>query len=365
MVGSARWLRGVLALLIVAGTIGLGAAPGPAAQAAPAERALSAPAGGPAPQLTRVQFGSPQSISDAGVFICKAWGFFQAQGLDVDPVLFQSGPNLIAPLASGDLEVGGGSFSTGLLNAIDRGLALKMVADKGTSRPGFEFSQLLPRRELVDSGQVRTLADLRGKRIAVASTRSGAEAIAHQVLLQGGVGIDEVNLVELGYPDQLVAFANGGIDAAVIIEPSMTAAVARGLAAPWDLGYSSVAYGGAYQAGVLLYGGRFAEQTDLARRFMVAYLQGVRAYNDAFVKGQRRDEVVRLLTEATAVKDPALYDQMQMAGLDPDGRLTRQSLQIEYDYFRERGYYTGATTLDNVIDTSFAEAAVQTLGPYR
>ncbi|HLH24565.1 MAG TPA: ABC transporter substrate-binding protein [Chloroflexota bacterium] len=361
MNASARWLRGVLVLVVAAGMAALGAAPGPAAQAAPAGH----PAPGPAAQLTHVQFGSPQAISDAGVFIGQAWGYFQAQGLDVETVPFQSGPNLIAPLASGDLEVGGGSFSTGLLNAADRGLAIKMVADKGTSRPGFEFSQILPRRDLVDSGQVRSLADLRGKRIAVASTRSGAEAIAHQVLLQAGVGIDEVNLVELGYPDQLVAFANGGIDAAVIIEPSLTAAVARGLAAPWDLGYSSVAYGGAYQAAALLYSGRFAGQTDLARRFMVAYLQGVRAYNDAFVKGERRDEVVRLLTESTSVKDPALYDQMQMAGLDPDGRLTRQSLQIEYDYFKDRGYYTGSATLDSVIDTSFAEAAAQALGPYR
>jgi NitT/TauT family transport system substrate-binding protein len=240
-----------------------------------------------------------------------------------------------------------------------------MVADKGTSRAGFEFSNLLPRRDLAESGQIRSIADLRGKRIAVASTRSGAEAIAHRVLLQGGVSIDEVNLVELGYPDQLIAFANGGIDAAVIIEPTTTAAMARGLIATWEPGRSSVAYGGAYQAGLLLYSGRFAAQTDLARRFMVAYLQGVRAYNDAFVKGERRDEVVRVLTEASTVKDPALYDQMQMAGLDPDGRMTRQSLQIEYDYFKERGYYTGAVDLDSVIDTSFAESAAQTLGPYR
>jgi NitT/TauT family transport system substrate-binding protein len=361
MRGLERWLRGVLVLVMAVGVAGVLAAPGPVVQAAPAER----PAGGPSPQLTRVQFGSPQSISDAGVFIGKAWGYFQAQGLDVDPLPFQSGPNLIAPLASGDLEVGGGSFSTGLLNAVDRGLALKMVADKGTSRPGFEFSNLLPRRDLAESGQIRDIADLRGKRIAVASTRSGAEAIAHQVLLQGGVGIDEVNLVELGYPDQLVAFANGGIDAAVTIEPTTTAEIARGLVVPWEPGRSSVAYGGAYQAAVLLYSGRFASDPDLARRFMVAYLQGVRAYNDAFVKGERRDEVVRLLTDATAVKDPALYDQMQMAGLDPDGRMTRPSLQIEYDYFRERGYYTGAVSLDSVIDTSFAESAAQTLGPYR
>src|SRR5579883_457159 len=88
MNASARWLRGVLVLVVAAGMAALGAAPGPAAQAAPAGH----PAPGPAAQLTHVQFGSPQAISDAGVFIGQAWGYFQAQGLDVETVPFQSGP---------------------------------------------------------------------------------------------------------------------------------------------------------------------------------------------------------------------------------------------------------------------------------
>jgi NitT/TauT family transport system substrate-binding protein len=54
-----------------------------------------------------------------------------------------------------------------------------------------------------------------------------------------------------------------------------------------------------------------------------------------------------------------------MAGLDPDGRVARQSLQIELDFYRARGYYTGPTTLDRVLDTSFVDYAVQQLGPYQ
>jgi hypothetical protein len=116
---------------------------------------------------------------------------------------------------------------------------------------------------------------------------------------------------------------------------------------------------------VLIFSGRFAEQTDQARRFMICYLKGVRAYNDAFAQGQNRAEVVRLLTEQTTVKDPTLYDRMQMAGLDPDGRLNRASLQMELDYFRNRGYYSGTVDLSTAIDASFAEYAAQQLGPYR
>jgi NitT/TauT family transport system substrate-binding protein len=357
-------LRRPVAFLATLAVAVLAAGPGPGSAA---RHALAAPAPptAPLPQLSLVRFGSPQAISDAGVFIGRERGYFQALGIEVETIPFQSGPNLIVPLASGDLEVGGGTFSTGLLNAIDRGVGIKAVADKGSSRAGFNFVQLPVRRSLLESGEVRTIADLRGRRIAVASTRSGAEASTAQVLKQGGVRIDEVSLVELGYPDMLVAFGNGAIDAGIVIEPILTAALTNGVAVSWDPGYISTAFGGVYQAAMIFYSGRFASQTDLARRFMIGYIQGLRAYNDAFVKGEGRDEVVRILTENTAVKDPALYDVMNMAGLDPDGRITRQSLQIELDYFKERGYYTGSLTLDQVLDTSFVEYAVQQLGPYR
>jgi NitT/TauT family transport system substrate-binding protein len=75
--------------------------------------------------------------------------------------------------------------------------------------------------------------------------------------------------------------------------------------------------------------------------------------------------VVRLLTEQTLVKDPAAYDRMQIGGLDPDGRVARASLQLDLDFFRQQGYYTGPLTFDDLTDTSFVEYAAQQLGPYR
>ena len=59
---------------------------------------------------------------------------------------------------------------------------------------------------------------------------------------------------------------------------------------------------------------------------MLAYLQGVRVYDDAFGKGEGRDDIVRLLAEQTTVKAPAAYDRMQIGWLDPDGRLARESI---------------------------------------
>lgn len=363
MVGRPRALSRVLVLSLAVG-LAIGGVTPATAPPVPALAATAAPAG-PEAQLIPIRFGSPQSISDAGIIIGRDRGYYREVGLDVDTVLLQSGPDIIAPMATGELQMGGGNFNLAFINAVDRGVNMKMVADKGTATAGFEFVQFPVRRELIDNGTVRNMTDLRGRKVAVASLRAGAEAIANQVLTSGGVGIDEVDLTVMGYSDMLAAFGNGAIDAGVVIEPSLTAGYTRGLMSPWPGGSVASAFGGTYQAGVLYFSGQFAAQTDQARRFMVGYLRGLRDYNDAFVKGQGRDEVIRMLIDGTPIKDPSLYDHMAMAGLNPDGHLFRPSLQIELDYFRGRGYYTGNSTLDQLIDGSYVEYALQQLGPYR
>ena len=43
----------------------------------------------------------------------------------------------------------------------------------------------------------------------------------------------------------------------------------------------------------------------------------------------------------------------------------RTSLDWDMDYFRQMGYYTGPVTLNDLLDTSFADYAAQQLGPYQ
>jgi NitT/TauT family transport system substrate-binding protein len=320
----------------------------------------------PPAQVVSLRYGSPGAITDAGLFIARARGYFAQQGIDLEMVPFQTGPDAIPLMATGEMDAAAGTHSIALLNAAERGLGVRIVAGKGVSRPGFEFTHLVVRRDLFDSGAVRDVADLRGRRMAVAATRSGAEAALARMLALGGLTVADVELTTLGFPDMVPALANGAIDGANMIEPMLSAAVAdRGVATAWEPGRASALYGGVYQAGIMLFSGRLASQTDLARRYMIAYLQGTREYDDAVVKGVRRDEVVRILSEQTTVRDPAAYDRMQLGWLDPDGAVARDTLRYDLEYFRQQGYYTGSVTFDDMIDTSFVEYAAQQLGPYR
>lgn len=40
-------------------------------------------------------------------------------------------------------------------------------------------------------------------------------------------------------------------------------------------------------------------------------------------------------------------------------------MQMDFDYLKQMGYYTGKLELKSVIDTQFTDYAVQQLGPYK
>jgi len=339
------------------------AKPTAAATATPAAPAAQASSPG---KTTTVRFGSPGVESDSGVYIAMDKGYFKEVGLEVEIVKFQSGPMMIAPLSSGDLEVGGGVISPALLNAIDRGVALKMVGSKGASVKGFEFSRITIRKDLLDSGKVKDVKDVKGMKVAVPSVKSGAEAQVEYFLHQGGLTISDVEVIQLAFPDMIAAYANKAIDLAVQTEPTLNTAVQKGLAVRWAAGAMSAYYGtGEYQASTLVFSEPFSKNLDAARKFMVAYLKGVRDYNDAFAKGKNKDQVVSILTKYTPEKDPALFDQMEMPYLSPDGKINVPSMTMDLDYFKKMGYYTGNLTMGSIIDTQFVDYAQQQLGPYK
>ena len=127
-----------------------------------------------AAELIPVKVGTANSATDVGVFVAQAKGFFRDEGLDVSFIAFDSAAKMIAPFASGDLDVGGGGTSAGLYNAVARGIEIKIVADKNHTPPGQGIQPLLIRKDLIDSGRFKTLADLKGMKISTAAPGSAA-----------------------------------------------------------------------------------------------------------------------------------------------------------------------------------------------
>jgi len=117
------------------------------------------------------------------------------------------------------------------------------------------------------------------------------------------------------------------------------------------------------QAGTLMYSGRFiAEQPEVARRWMVAYVRAQRDYYDAVMKNGDRASMLDLLTRYTSLKDRAMLEAVQLHAANPDGYLNVQSLQSDLDTFLKLGVVSQPVDLATVIDQQFVDYAVGRLG---
>src|SRR6266852_4691359 len=217
---------------------------------------------------TPVGVGLTNTASDAGVFIADKKGYFRSEGLTVTMTPFSSAAKMIAPLGTGQLDVGGGTVAAGLYNAVERGINMKIVADKASVKDGYEYSTLLVRKDLADSGRYKSLKDLKGMTVATGSPGSGSESSLNEALKKGGLKFTDVKVVYMGFPQMFVALTNKGIDAAATNEPTVTRAIREGAAVRAS---KDVIYPG-QQTAVVLFSESFAQQRrPVAQKFLNAY----------------------------------------------------------------------------------------------
>lgn len=319
-----------------------------------------------ATQMQQVSVGIANTSADVSIFIADKEGYFRDAGIDVQLIPFNSAAQMIAPLGAGELEVGSGTVAAGLYNAVARGINIKVVADKASVTKGYEYSTLVVRKDLVDKGLYKSLKDLKGMTIATAAEGAGSESSLNEALKKGGLKFSDVNVVHMGFPEELSALSNKAIDAGITNEPTLSRIISQGIAVRAS---PDVIYPG-QQTAVLLYSGDFAnKRKEVAQKFMNAYIKALRFYYGALsqgrLAGQNADEVVSILTEYTGLKNPAALKKMTPFAVNPDGGVNRDALRNDFNFFASRGLIDPSkVSVDRVVDNSFVEQSLRTLGPY-
>jgi NitT/TauT family transport system substrate-binding protein len=347
--------------------------PTPSAGAAPAAATAAAPtapaAAASAPAPLRLRVATIRITADAGLYIADEKGYFKEQGIDVDWVDFATAAEATAPLGAGQLDIGVGAVGAGLFNAMARGIDIRLVADKAATSPdprnGFASSLALAvPREYADGGRFTDYADLRGKTIVIPAKGTASHILIDQALRKGGLTLADAEINELTFPDINPALANKAVDVALQIDPLLTLGEAQGILVPWKRAVDI--YPG-QQIAAIMYGPRVAEiGQNAGNRFMVAYVRGLRDYNDAFgPRRQNRAEVVAILTKNTNVKDAALYDKVTWDYMNPDGYINAETLARDMDWYVANGYLTEKPDVARIVDNSFADYAVRALGKYQ
>ncbi len=319
-------------------------------------------------QDAKLEIGTVGATSDIALFIADKRGYFKSEGLAVNFVRFDSAARMVAPLAAGQLDIGGGAPSAGLYNAFARGIDIRIVADKGSSPPGFGFAPLMIRKDLVDSGRFRSLADMKGLKLAIQAPGSGAGPILNEAAKKGGLKWTDFEKAYMPYAQQVAAMANKALDGGIVAEPTASEAERRGVAK--RIMGSDEIYPYQEIAAILFSGAFVRSRPEIAKKFMRAYIRGARDYNDAFdaggkLRGPRAEEIVAILVASTEIKDPDVHRSIVPSGLHPDGRNNLESLRADLEFFRAVGDLEGPPVrIEDVVDNSFAEAAVKELGPW-
>jgi NitT/TauT family transport system substrate-binding protein len=315
---------------------------------------------------TPVRVGTLGAISDAPIFIAEKKGYFKEEGLAVTMTVFNSAAVMVAPMGSGQLDVGAGSPSAGMYNAVARNINVRIVADKAQSTPGYGATKLIVRKDHIESGRFKSLADLKGMKVAGNAPGVSNTAMLNAMLTSVGLKYSDVEVVNLGFPDHFPALQNKSVDAGATIEPIATLAVERGAAVEFmrdDQIYPN------HQIATLIYADHFAAKRDVAERFMRAYIRGIRFYvralKDGKLAGETAEEVIPILIEYTAVKNADLLRKITPTGMDPDGRVNIESLQRDVDFYTSQGLVKEKVDVSKIVDHSFLEAALKVLGPFK
>lgn len=336
------------------------AAPGAGAGASPAASAPAAQRPAPADGPVVVRVGYLPIISHAGFFLAIDKGYLREAGVEAEMTEFRGSDAAMPFLATGQLDIVGGSVGAGFLNGIHQGVSgLAVAMMSGVGPDGLTAGAMVVRQEDFASGRITSPAQLRGRRVGVNGTGVYGEFLADLAMRKGGLTLDDAEMVVLGFPDLMAGLAGGSLDGALLTEPWVLQAQERGIGMP--IVREGLDPNGTTQ--VVLYGEQFVRSNpEGARRFMVGYLRALRD----LARSNFKDPVDAAIIERWTKLPADVILRAVPPYVDPDGRMNIEHLDQQQRFFMRRGYlsYREPIDLQRLVDYTWLEYAIQQLGPF-
>lgn len=302
--------------------------------------------------LTRIRLGYVPVMIYAPLFVAAERGYFTQEGLNVELSPLQGGSDSVVQLAAGNFDVAVGGAGAGLFNAAKQGVKFTIVAPMHSERPPDTTSLVISAKR---KNEIKSVADLKGKKVAINATGAATEWWLAEALRQGGLTVDDVQVTALAFRDVPAALENGALDAAMLGDPLTTINVDKGIVAilsnDFINGFVST----------FLYMGEpvLTKNSEAARGFLRAYLRACRDLQGNYMN----PEIAGIIEKYTQVpadvvmrSAPALYD--------PQGRVPIEDLNTLQNYFLTRGVLEYSSPLDitTFVNTEMAAQAAAQLG---
>jgi len=261
------------------------------------------------------------TLSDLPLSLALKKDFFKPEGLNVLPVLFRSGPTAMQALVSDSIQFSTG-FGTGTRAAM-AGAPVKGIVGFN-NKPAFI---LYGRRE---SG-IRSIADIKGKKIAVTGVGSTTDYAARAILTNHHVDPDkEVSILAVGSESVFAALQKGAVDAAILWAPGFAIAEKLGMVRLQSLADIMELPG----SGVVVSDQLIKENPLLIKKFLRGTIKGFHYVHDS----KNKDEIVSLITkDFNLERDIADTNyKFVLSILSTDGNISRRAIENGIELTRQR-----------------------------
>ena len=237
----------------------------------------------------RVGF-SAISMANAPVWIAEEKGIFKKYAIETEPIVIGGGATRsVSAVIAGDLQFG----STGggaVVSAVFSGSDIVMVAagnNKGIQR-------------LMVKAEITTPAGLKGKRVGITTLGFSGHLALLLMLRKWNMAPEDVQIIQVGAsPVMLISLQKGGIDAAVLQDPTFFVAEDSGFKTLGD----PVAMDIQYLQNVLVASRAYLKShRDLASLFMKGFVEGV-----AYFKRNKEDSMRILMKKMRVEKGKETY----------------------------------------------------------
>ena len=243
----------------------------------------------------RVNIGAASASSSMlSLWAAQEQGLFAKQGIDAQLILIRGGSTLVASLVTGEIQM---AFTSGVsvLGAAAQGVEVKMLTSI-SSRVGWK---------LIANPQIKTAAELRGKRFGVQSIVGSTWMYAMLALEQLGLDPKRDNITFLSIGDPVTighSLEAGRIDAAVLDPPLSRRLTGKGFSQLVDLAKTNASFPG---LGVGVTRSYLDQQPTTIEKVVTALTEGL-----AFVQlPVNKPVVVKILMKHLRLTDPAAAEE--------------------------------------------------------
>jgi len=303
-----------------------------------------------------IRMGYVPAAIYAPLYVGLERGYFAAEGIDLQLTAIQGGSDSVVQLAAGNFDAAAAGVGAGLLNAASLGLEFKIVAPMHNEQPPLTTSLVISASR---AGDIKTIADLKGKTVSINATGAATEYWLQQALIEGGLTTKDIKVSQVGFANVAAALQSGAIDGAMLGEPFTTQLVQQGLVKVLADDFIH----GFYATYVFMGTPLVTDHRDVAVGFMRAFLKACR---DLQAPGAFADPAIATIIQKYTKIPAAIIEGIHRPYFQPNGVIPVADLNTLQTYFLQTGElsYKAPIDLTKFIDTSLAADAVKSLGVF-